>query len=91
MGMATLASSGAAVVPSSLSDAEIVRRVRTGDRALFEILMRRHNQRVYRATRAGAISARIGAAEPGAFQFEAPRCDRVVAAVFARIPDQPDL
>jgi RNA polymerase sigma-70 factor, ECF subfamily len=236
MGMATLAVSGTAVVPSSLTDAEIVRRVRAGDRALFEILMRRHNQRVYRATRAvvkderdvedvmqqayvnafthlhqfeersqfstwltrialneafgrrrklqveskarvesdveeypgefmasipspqpdperqayarelhrvleeavdalpeayrtvfmlrdieglstsetgeglgigeeavktrlhraramirRAISARIGAAAPSAFQFEAPRCDRVVAAVFARIPDRPDL
>ena len=52
MGMASLESSGTAVVPSSLTDAEIVRRVRAGDRALFEILMRRHNQRVYRATRA---------------------------------------
>jgi RNA polymerase sigma-70 factor (ECF subfamily) len=50
--MATLASSGTTVVPSSLTDAEIVRRVRAGDRALFEILMRRHNQRVYRAARA---------------------------------------
>jgi RNA polymerase sigma-70 factor, ECF subfamily len=33
------------------SDDEIVRRVREGDLALFELLMRRHNQRVYRATR----------------------------------------
>jgi RNA polymerase sigma-70 factor (ECF subfamily) len=37
---------------SGLSDDEIVRRVRGGDRPLFEILMRRHNQRVYRAARA---------------------------------------
>ena len=37
---------------SVLSDAEIVQRVRGGDRALFEILMRRHNQRIYRAVRA---------------------------------------
>ena len=36
----------------SLSDADIVRRVRDGDRASFEILMRRHNQRLYRAARA---------------------------------------
>jgi len=36
----------------TLSDPEIVRRVRAGDRALFEILMRRHNQRIYRAARA---------------------------------------
>src|SRR5262249_32220207 len=37
---------------STLPDSEIVRRVRAGDRALFEILMRRHNQRIYRAARA---------------------------------------
>jgi RNA polymerase sigma-70 factor (ECF subfamily) len=35
-----------------LSDTDIVHRVRAGDRALFEILMRRHNQRLYRAVRA---------------------------------------
>lgn len=35
-----------------LSDAEIVRRVVSGDTALFEILVRRYNQRVYRAVRA---------------------------------------
>src|SRR6478736_1607419 len=39
-------------LPSILADSEIVRRVRAGDRALFEVLMRRHNQRVYRAARA---------------------------------------
>ena len=36
----------------TLSDSEIVRRVRAGDLASFEILMRRHNQRIYRAARA---------------------------------------
>src|SRR5262249_2657233 len=36
----------------ALHDSEIVRRVRAGDRALFEILMRRHNQQIYRAARA---------------------------------------
>jgi RNA polymerase sigma-70 factor, ECF subfamily len=36
----------------ALPDAEIVRRVCAGESALFEILMRRHNQRVYRAARA---------------------------------------
>jgi len=35
-----------------LSDSDIVRRVVAGDGALFEILMRRHNQRIYRAVRA---------------------------------------
>jgi RNA polymerase sigma-70 factor, ECF subfamily len=37
---------------SALTDADVVRRVRTGDSALFEVLMRRHNQRVYRVARA---------------------------------------
>ncbi len=45
LGVATVASA------SALPDAEIVRRVQAGDRALFEILMRRHNQRIYRAAR----------------------------------------
>ena len=35
-----------------LSDEEVVRRVVAGDAAMFEILMRRHNQRIYRAVRA---------------------------------------
>ena len=38
--------------PPVLPDADIVRRVRAGDSALFEVLMRRHNQRVYRVARA---------------------------------------
>ena len=36
----------------ALSDEEIVGRVRAGDGALFEVLMRRHNQRLYRVARA---------------------------------------
>ncbi len=35
-----------------LSDMDVVRRVRDGETALFEILMRRHNQRLYRVARA---------------------------------------
>ena len=35
-----------------LSDAEVVERVVAGDTALFEILMRRYNQTVYRSVRA---------------------------------------
>ncbi|MGH9860787.1 MAG: RNA polymerase sigma factor [Candidatus Acidiferrales bacterium] len=37
---------------AGMPDEEVVRQVRAGDTALFEILMRRHNQRVYRAARA---------------------------------------
>src|SRR5262249_49690913 len=33
-------------------DGDIVERVLAGERALFEILMRRHNQRIYRTVRA---------------------------------------
>jgi RNA polymerase sigma-70 factor, ECF subfamily len=51
MGMDTVASGGAAPT-AALADEEIVRRVRAGDSAVFEILMRRHNQRVYRVVRA---------------------------------------
>jgi RNA polymerase sigma-70 factor (ECF subfamily) len=35
----------------ALADAEVVRRVRAGESALFEVLMRRYNQRLYRAAR----------------------------------------
>ena len=35
----------------TLPDAEVVRRVLEGEPALFEVLMRRYNQRVYRAVR----------------------------------------
>jgi RNA polymerase sigma-70 factor (ECF subfamily) len=35
-----------------MTDAEIVERVRAGETSLFEILMRRHNQRIYRVARA---------------------------------------
>ena len=34
-----------------LSDEEVVARVLAGERQLFEVLMRRHNQRLYRVVR----------------------------------------
>ncbi len=37
---------------AGMPDEEVVQRVRSGETALFEILMRRHNQRVYRVARA---------------------------------------
>jgi RNA polymerase sigma-70 factor (ECF subfamily) len=37
---------------AALADEEIVARVQAGEHGLFEILMRRHNQRLYRAARA---------------------------------------
>ena len=47
----------AEVIPTApglqaLSDEEVVRRVLAGERGLFELLMRRYNQRVYRVARA---------------------------------------
>jgi RNA polymerase sigma-70 factor (ECF subfamily) len=46
------AASAVATASATLSDEEIVSRVLTGDTPLFEVLMRRHNERVYRAARA---------------------------------------
>ena len=40
-----------APLAAALPDAELVRRIRSGEPALFELLMRRHNTRVYRAIR----------------------------------------
>src|SRR5262245_42897095 len=37
---------------AAMTDEEVVSRVLAGDTALFEVLMRRHNERVYRAARA---------------------------------------
>lgn len=45
-------SAALAATGEQLSDAEVVGRVVDGDTALFEILMRRYNQRIYRAVRA---------------------------------------
>ncbi len=42
----------AVAMAEPLSDMDVVRRVRAGETALFEILMRRHNQRLYRVARA---------------------------------------
>jgi RNA polymerase sigma-70 factor (ECF subfamily) len=42
---------GAVLERANWPDEEIVERVLAGDRALFEILMRRHNQRIYRIVR----------------------------------------
>jgi RNA polymerase sigma-70 factor, ECF subfamily len=50
MGMETL--EGEIGARPALTDVDIVRRVQAGDSALFEVLMRRHNQRVYRVARA---------------------------------------
>jgi RNA polymerase sigma-70 factor, ECF subfamily len=38
--------------PESLTDQEVVRRVQAGETALYEVIMRRYNQRLYRIARA---------------------------------------
>ena len=38
---------------ASLSDQDVVARVVAGQTALFEVLMRRHNTRIYRAAQIG--------------------------------------
>jgi RNA polymerase sigma-70 factor, ECF subfamily len=47
-----MTSAPATTLREQSTDEEIVRRIVGGDAALFEILMRRHNQRIYRAVRA---------------------------------------
>lgn len=42
---------GEAAKDHSLSDEEIARRVLAGEKALYEVLMRRHNRKLYRAVR----------------------------------------
>src|SRR5213080_3582550 len=42
---------GVEIANSELSDDEVVRRVIEGETALFEILMRRYNRRLFRVTR----------------------------------------
>lgn len=44
-------SAEAASQNATLDEAEVVRRVRSGETALFEVLIRRHDQRVYRTVR----------------------------------------
>ena len=51
-GVSSLRPAGAAGPAAALSDEEVVTRVLAGDLPLFEVLMRRHNQRLYRTARA---------------------------------------
>jgi RNA polymerase sigma-70 factor (ECF subfamily) len=48
-----VSTSSAKTAPAGeLTDSELIARIRSGERGLFEWLMRRHNQRLYRAARA---------------------------------------
>lgn len=59
--MMSLPASQPAAAPTTLSDEEVVERVLAGDTSLFEILMRRYNQRLFRVAR--GILAEDGEAE----------------------------
>jgi RNA polymerase sigma-70 factor (ECF subfamily) len=48
---ATMQRADRTLIGAGPSDEVLVERIRAGERALFEILMRRHNQRIYRALR----------------------------------------
>jgi RNA polymerase sigma-70 factor (ECF subfamily) len=50
--LAAVSTSAPSPTAASLTDEEVVARVCAGDTQLFEILMRRYNQRLYRAARA---------------------------------------
>jgi RNA polymerase sigma-70 factor (ECF subfamily) len=50
--MSTPPSQDQHAVPTTLSDEQVVARVCAGEARLFELLMRRHNQKVFRAARA---------------------------------------
>jgi len=50
--MTTNPAISAALLAEAPSDEELIRRIRAGDTAVFEALMRRYNQRLYRVARA---------------------------------------
>jgi RNA polymerase sigma-70 factor, ECF subfamily len=47
----TMVRMGAIAAAGMMPDEEVVERVRAGETALFEVIMRRYNQRLYRVTR----------------------------------------
>ena len=49
--MAMVSTAAITIASSAITDEEVVERVRAGETALFEVLMRRYNQRLYRVTR----------------------------------------
>src|SRR5262249_1105272 len=51
MVMTMLTTAAITTAASALSDEEVVDRVRAGETALFEVIMRRYNQRLFRVTR----------------------------------------
>ena len=50
--MVTATSSAVAVDTHAEADEDVIRQVLDGDSGMFELLMRRYNERVYRAARA---------------------------------------
>lgn len=51
MAMTMVSTAANTIASSAMTDEEVVKRVRAGETAIFEVLMRRYNQRLYRVTR----------------------------------------
>ena len=51
MALTTVRTAAMAIAFRELTDEEVVERVRAGETALFEVIMRRYNQRLYRVAR----------------------------------------
>ena len=51
MATAMVTTAAITIASSPMTDEEVVERVRAGETALFEVIMRRYNQRLYRVTR----------------------------------------
>ena len=49
--MTTVRTAAITTAASAMTDEEVIGRVRSGDTALFEVIMRRYNRRLYRVTR----------------------------------------
>jgi RNA polymerase sigma-70 factor, ECF subfamily len=49
--MTTVSPAKITMTSSTLTDEEVIKRLRAGETALFEVLMRRYNQRLYRVAR----------------------------------------
>ena len=64
-------------------DADVVRRVRQGERDAFELLMRRHNVRVFRAVRAFVMD---GTCDPAALASTA-ELGRLLEEALGRLPE----
>jgi len=64
-----------------LRDEDLVKRVLAGQTGAYDIIMHRYNQRLYRVA-LSIVKDESESEDLIVFAFQAPRCDRIVAAVF---------